>query len=323
MQGEQGRPGPQLHPSAEPGGDLLLVDHRLEEAAGTSMQQEELDDVQHPRLAAAGLARPPGQHEGGELDLLLDGEHPLPALERLRVHQGGNIRTAGNAPKAAFHRGEHRGLIEVAHHDEHRVVGPVEIAVVGLDVAQAQALEVLHPSNDRPVVGMGQVHRRLDPLDQKAHRRILHRLPPLLADDRHLGLELLLHQEQVLHPVGFQLERDLQAVGRHALVEDGAVAGGKGVVRHPLLLQDPVEGTLRETRRALEHQVLEDVRDPGEAAAFVARSHPITERQAGGRAQTAGHGEDLQAVVQDRLPHMFGKKQEPSCRKQGAHDRRP
>jgi hypothetical protein len=91
----------------------------------------------------------------------------------------------------------------------------------------------------------------------------------LVADDRHLRLEIFLPDEAVDHPVGFELDAELEVGGgrRHRLVIVGAVEPGGAVEAGPVLFEDFRD--LGERGRSLEHHVLEEVGHSGLAVAFV------------------------------------------------------
>ena len=99
--------------------------------------------------------------------------------------------------------------------------------------------------------------------------------PPLLDDHLALRGDLLGIEEQVLHPVRFEVDHEVQLVGRDVDEVRGDVLRGERVVLAAVFLDEPRELLGPVGRRALEHQVLEEVGDAGRAPLLVARADPI------------------------------------------------
>ena len=118
---------------------------------------------------------------------------------------------------------------------------------------------------------IGRKQRRRERDAGEAVRPILVVLPPLVEHDVALVLELLLGQrrQQIAHAIGFHPQRQLERAGRHDFPVVGAIGIGRSVEQTAGLLQR-LEVALVVMLRALEHQMLEQVRKAG--AARVARS---------------------------------------------------
>ena len=109
-----------------------------------------------------------------------------------------------------------------------------------------------------------------------AVRTILVVLPPLVQHDVALRLEPLARQrrQQVPHAIRFHPQRQIDGAGRHDLPVVGAVGvGGSVEQRAGLLQRREVAGVV--VLGALEHQVLEEVREAGAARALVLRADVI------------------------------------------------
>ena len=78
-----------------------------------------------------------------------------------------------------------------------------------------------------------------------------------------LGVDLLGIEEQVLHAVGFEVDDEVELVGGDVDVVRRHVLRGERVVLAAVLLDEPRELRGPVLRRALEHHVLEEVRDAG------------------------------------------------------------
>jgi hypothetical protein len=97
-----------------------------------------------------------------------------------------------------------------------------------------------------------------------------------------LGIE-----RQVVHPVGLEVEDEVELVGGDVDEVRGDVLRGEGVVLASVALDQSCEDAGPVPGRATEHQMLEEVRDPGRAPRLVARADVIPHL----------HGDDGAAVV--------------------------
>ncbi len=77
-------------------------------------------------------------------------------------------------------------------------------------------------------------------------------------------------EHQVRHPVALELGNQRQLFGGQGLVIEGPVGPGRRVVLRARGLQAAIELALWEVRRRVEHQVLEEVREPRLALHLVA-----------------------------------------------------
>jgi hypothetical protein len=97
----------------------------------------------------------------------------------------------------------------------------------------------------------------------------------LVADHRHLGVQVLFRNERVHHPVGFHRERPVEVlVGRR----EGLEIVGAVEERRAVEAQSPSSELLEDAgnrRRALEQQVLEQVRHAGLAVVFLAGADEV------------------------------------------------
>ena len=86
------------------------------------------------------------------------------------------------------------------------------------------------PAEHRDAVVVVQVERRRDLLVRDIDRAVLDPAAPLLDDDAELRAHVLLGHAQIDHTVCLELHDAAQAVLGHALVVDGRVLVGDGVV---------------------------------------------------------------------------------------------
>jgi hypothetical protein len=106
-------------------------------------------------------------------------------------------------------------------------------------------------------------------LDEQGLRLIFGAQATLFHDHPQLLRECLGVQAQMAHAVGFQLHHLGELVLRHLLEIGGVVVAGKGIVTAAGIGDTAVELTGPGRRGALEHHVLENMRDAGAAICFV------------------------------------------------------
>ena len=115
-------------------------------------------------------------------------------------------------------------------------------------------------------------------LAERPVRPVLVVLAPLVQDDLALRLEFL-HREgrqQIAHPIGFHPQRQVQRVRGNDLPVVGAIGIRRSVQRRAGFLQR-MEVALVVMLRAFEHEMFEQVREPGAPRKFVLRSDVIPE----------------------------------------------
>ena len=158
------------------------------------------------------------------------------------VTSSGGIAWLGIDAVRVADREQQAPLAHVADHDDRgvvrRVVRPVERdAVVG-----REALDVLHPADGRPAVGVARERRLVEQLVREPLDVVVDPVAPLVGDDLLLARHLRLAKDEVLHALGLELHRETHAVGREKLVVVGPVHPGRGVGLRAALLELPVEG---------------------------------------------------------------------------------
>ena len=192
----------------------------------------------------------------------------------------------------------HRLLVEVADHDQRRVVRLVVGVVEALAVGGRHLLEILDGADRRPVVGVLGVGERAELLDRLADRIVVDAQALLLLDDVALGVDRRRKELEVPHPLGLQLQREADVRGRHRVVVGGQVLGGEGVDLAADLLEQARVLLGRHVRRPLEHHVLEHVRDAADADVLVLGSDVIEDLHRRDRRLVVGEEQHLEPVRQ-------------------------
>jgi hypothetical protein len=193
------------------------------------------------------------------------------------------------------------------------------------DVVDGGGLEVGHRADHVAVVGVGLGPDRLhDLLVQQLVRRVLHRLAALVLHHLDLVLEALLGEarQQVAHPIGLEPQAQLELVHRQRLEVVGAIeVGGAVDVGAAGRLDDGEVLVLGHVGRALEHHVLEEVREAAAPGSLVQAAHVVPDAhrhqgQAGVVVQ-----QHRQAVVERVRLDGDGRGRQRGCRDRGGQRR--
>ncbi len=146
----------------------------------------------------------------------------------------------------------------------------------GAHVVGRHRLQVAHPAYHRPVVGRGGEHHRVLLLAEQGARLVVGAQAPLLLDHLDLALELIVGPLVAGEAVGFELHHVLQPGRGNLLVVAGVVARGEGVLAASQRGDAARELAGLQVLAALEHHVLERVRDARGAVDLVDRAdaHP-------------------------------------------------
>jgi hypothetical protein len=169
---------------------------------------------------------------------------------------------------------QHVGGVDAARDDQGGVVRLVPLAVERLQLVDRHALHVAARADGGVAIVVPQEGGGTDALEQHAAGIVLAGLQ-LVADHGHLAVEVLLRNVRMDHAVGFHLQHPLQGVGvgRERGEVVGAVQPGGGVEVDAALLHLAADVGLR--GRALEQQVLQQVRHAGLAVVLVHRADVV------------------------------------------------
>ena len=164
------------------------------------------------------------------------------------------------------------------------------------------------------LVRMRDEGRGLHLLDEKAFVAVLDAQAALGIDDAALALDDLRVEGQVRDPVGLEVEHQVERAARNPVLVHGDVVAGERVVRTALRFHEPVEFAGLTLARAVEHHVLEEMREAGDAGHFVAAAdaHPVVERDV--RDVAVRPDDDLHAVRERGRTHLVA----PGTRAAGA-----
>ena len=233
------------------------------------------------------------------------GDRALAVLRRVEgVGRRDRPRRPRDGAEALRHDLEHPRAVEAAGDDQGRVVRLVVIAIERLQPRDVDVLDVGAGADRRLAVVVPLVHGGHRLLQQHPGRAVLARFH-LVAHDRHLGVEIGAGDEAVDHRVGLPAEVPAQVVvvRREGGEVVGAVVPGAAVGAQAALGE--LGPDIARRRRALEQQVLEQVRHAGLAVALEARADPVGDVDGGARLGVVGHEQQLQPVLQPVFGDAF------------------
>ena len=138
-------------------------------------------------------------------------------------------------------------------------------------------------------------------LVHQPRRLVVDAEPALLLHHLALAAERPVVDGERAHPVRLEVEHRVQRLGGEVLVVHGDVVRGVRVGAAAVRLQDLVELLRAVLRRPVEHHVLEEVADAGDAGALVARAHLEEGVEAHHRGVVVGHHPDAQPVGESGL----------------------
>ncbi len=187
--------------------------------------------------------------------------------------------------------------IEFAGNQQDGVVRLVVHVVEALQVLDADIFDIAAVADRRAAVAVPVISDALQPLEQHVSRIVFAHLE-LVPDHRHLGVEVLPGDEGIDHAVCLERNRPGEIVigGRQQFVIVGPVEPCRAIEAGAALLEFLRDIVVR--RRALEHQVLEQVGHAGLAVVLVARADQIGDVDRQGWLRGIGKQQHMQTVVE-------------------------
>ena len=247
----------------------------------------------------------------------LEHDAPLAVLLRLDgVGVGQRARRLRDRAERLVDRRERGRHLELSGDDHGRVVGLVVAGVERAQRARRHPLDIRARARDRSPVRVPQIRGLADALGEDPRRLALPVLE-LVADDRELGLEIVVGDRRVRHHVGVEVERPVEVVlaRRERRVELRGVVRRQAVLaRGAAVLEELPHAAV--ARAALEHHVLDQVGHAGLAVALLARADVDHGVDGEGRSGGVGDEQDLEAVGEPVLGHAFDR---PDLGRRGEH----
>ncbi len=162
-------------------------------------------------------------------------------------------------------------LIEFASDDEHRVIDLVILAIKGLEALDRHAFDIGPIANRRFAVIVPFISDCHHPLLENVLRVVLAHLE-LIANDGHFREQIFALHVAIDQPIRFELDAEFQVlVARgHGLVIVRSIHPCRAVETCPVIAQRSRH--IRESWRAFEEHVFEQMRHAGFAIAFKSRT---------------------------------------------------
>jgi hypothetical protein len=282
-------------------GDRAVPQHEPFDEAGRVAVGEHLGEHhvwQVPGQVGQRVGHPPRRRDRGQRReavgvgmAALGGEVGLGEVGQARCRAGGHVA------EMALHQHLRGFEIEVASHRDDGVADRVVLVEELGRVGDGGRFEVVERAV--PVVGVrvGVEHdgRQLQPREP-AVRPVQDIDANLFLDDVDLVAQVLLGKPRAAHAVGLQKQRALQRVARKRLVVIGVVEVGGPVEGAAAALHVPEVGELFEVGRALEHQVFEEVGEPGATLRFGPDADVVHHRHPDDGSARIGGQDHAQAV---------------------------
>ena len=214
-------------------------------------------------------------HHAGQLRIAhaLDADFARALLHRVAgVGDGQAACRFGDDAKKALHQRQGFGHIELAGNDENCIVRLVILAVKGLQVFNAHVFDIAARTNGGLAVVVPVISRGRHVLPQCAPGVVLAHFH-FIAHHGKLGLQIFARDKAVNHAVRFHLQRPLQVVvvSGKGFEVIGTVVGRSAVKAHAAFAQFLHDVAAR--GRALEHQMLQQMRHAGFAIVFMPAAH--------------------------------------------------
>ena len=265
------------------------------------MRQNRIQNVERVGVFAHKVRHAVAHHDKCDLRLALEEEAAFAFL--LRLHRGDRFRfrSTRNRFEQLFDRGEQAVGFDVAHHDEGRIIGRIIGVVMPLQVVQGHCIQVVEPADHRPMVGMAEIGLGEEGFDECALRVILRAQASFFFHDFSFRRQLLHVEHEPLHPVGFHLQGQLDAVCREIFEVGGEVLAREGVVDSAVLANKAGEGALGIFHGALEHHMFQHVGEACPAHDFVARADLVPDLDGGHRRFGHFDQQDFHPVGQDEF----------------------
>jgi hypothetical protein len=180
-----------------------------------------------------------------------------------------------------------------------RVIRPIKRVVELLQLLDWHILDVAPPPDRRVMIRMREICEREDLLLQRLRRIVLADLK-LVPHHRHLRLTIRVAQPEIPHPVRLDFHVAIEVLAPDVRVVIRAIEPRRRVIDSADLLEQLIDARALfaiELRRALEHQMLEQVRRARCPRDFIPRADAIRHHEGERRARVIRFHEHLEAVA--------------------------
>ncbi len=281
-----------------------MVDQPLAQPRRGTFAQDRGEQLERVAILGSWLRDVPGDQRGRDRgqridDLVLDRGRLL-GLGRVGPGVVGPARDRGVVLLDQRARGSR---VEVADDHQRRVVGHVVAGEEVLERFHRRVREVLHRAVDRVRVLPARVGGRWPVEQDRLHEGlVLLLLANLFFDHVLLVGQRFFGDGQRGHAIGLEPEHALEVIRGDRLVVVGPIGLGVAVERPAGPVDVPGVGALGHLGRAVEHHVLEQMREPGEALLLLRRADLVRDVRGHDRRAVVLAQDHLQAVVEREPP---------------------
>ena len=258
------------------GRDLQLVHEAFVQPRRTAGRQNVRHHVERGVALPKGLHGVPHIVHPRHLHAVFEGRGHVRIEPHDRWRPACHRRTAGNVAEVPLRQPACLARSDVARDGDGRVVGGVVRAEEPSHVFDRRRRQVRHRPDHRPVIRViGRIEPRQDVLLRQPVGPVLVTLATLVLHHAALQVDLVRGDlgQQEAEPVRVQPQHQRERVTRPAFVIVRAVFGGGPVVVRARGLEQAIELPRGHVLRAHEHDVLEQVREPGAPGLLVRRAH--------------------------------------------------
>ena len=187
------------------------------------------------------------------------------------------------------------------------------------DIFNPRLIDIIDITDCGSLIRFIRIRHGDERLDRCAIRTVVIAALQLLNDNGALIVQILLRHIQAAHAIGFNPKRQRQLMRGHSVVISGVIAADISIGRAAHWFQQLIHRPARHMRRALEHEMLEQMREAAFAFGVVRRADAIPNIDRHSRRRCIAHQDDFQPVVQRillQIQLLLVRQAEPSQRKE-------
>ena len=263
------------HPTPYLAGDFFLDDERSVRARSSSAEENFGEERERRVVGVSKRGAVVADEELFRCGGLLDLDFAHVPLRRLGLAIFGRDDGGCERPVGVADQPKNVELVHVPDDDDERVVRRIVRFVEAFAVLRGEPEDVGHPADRGPMVRVLLEGDLVEKLARGPLYVVVDAEAAFVRDYFLLTRDLSVAEDEAAHSLALELHRQGQAIGREGLIIIGPVDPRRRVRLCAVLLQHSIELAGLERLRLVEHQVLEQVREPGLSRALVARADGV------------------------------------------------